>query len=274
MLRSTSQGEKMVKKYLPWALASLLVSAGLTSPVARADSTLHVGTGAGTACATGCAGDPNLLGSATSVSIYQNSGGPPTLAEPVLVIVGVPNDITNLFTTDPFTGVTAINAYPGGTTTAGTTSFASGGTYGLKNPVVDGFFGDMGSKQEVYSFLKLSLTGVNHSNSFTNWAGADSSISGITATDFGIYVFAVNATLAPKGLINLDLSSSLPVGSIIVAYGQGRSTHGGKTIVFDTPFTESGYKDGRTSTPEPASLVLVGSGLLALACGVRRRLKA
>ena len=252
--------------------------AGFGSRVARADSTLHVGTGNGTACATGCAGDPTHLGSATTVSIFQNSGGPPTLAQPVLVIVGVPNDLTNLFTTDPLTGITAINAYPGGATATGPSSFATGGTYGLKSPVVDAFFGDMGPKQEVYSFLNLNLTGTNHSNSFTNWAGADSSLSGIKVNEFGIYVFAVDVTLAPKGLINFDLPFTLPTGSIIVAYGQGRShgegkhQDGSKTIVFDTPFTEAGYKDGRsTPTPEPGSLMLLGSGLVALGGVLRRR---
>jgi len=40
-------------------------------------STLHIGPGSGTKCATGCAGDPNLLAGARNVDIYQTSNGEP-----------------------------------------------------------------------------------------------------------------------------------------------------------------------------------------------------
>src|SRR5215472_9300651 len=54
-------------------------------------STLHIGAGAGTVCATGCGGHPNLIGTGSGVDIYQNSSGAPNLSQPLLLILGVPN---------------------------------------------------------------------------------------------------------------------------------------------------------------------------------------
>jgi hypothetical protein len=51
----------------------------LTVPIATADSTLHIGAGAGTACAMGCAGEPNLVGSGNVIDIFQTSGGSPDI---------------------------------------------------------------------------------------------------------------------------------------------------------------------------------------------------
>jgi len=232
-----------------------------------ADSTLHIGPGAGTTCAEGCAGDPNLIGNGANVDIFQESGGAKNLVQPLFLIIGIPNDTTNLFASDPISGVTFFNPYPGGKGTPGSSAFATAGIYGLKSPVVDGFFGDMGPGSEIYSFLTLQGP-TNKSNSFTNWSAADLSINGITATDFGTYVFALNgAELGPKGLVDIMIAGGLPLGSFVVGYGQ---TANGK--VFDTPFTEAGLTSSTTSIPEPASMLLFATGLLGLGAALRRRL--
>ncbi len=250
-------------------------------------ATLHVGTGAGTSCAQGCAGDPNQVGG-TQVSIYQNSAGAPTLASPILVIVGIPNDPTNLFgSTNPIGGVTWYNPYSGypGNAVAGTSAFASAGTFGLINPVSNGFFGDFTSSSsgDIYSFLGLPAD--TNSNNWTNWASAASSINGITASNFGIYVFAITgSTLSENGLVNLTFTGQLPSGTTIVAFGENitetttcKTKRGVTTCttttthqVYDTPFTEAGDVK---SVPEPGTITLFGTGLLSIAGMIRRRRK-
>jgi|SRR6267154_669388 len=201
---------------------------------AWSQSTLHIGPGSGTTCATGCAGDPNLIPGARNVDIYQTSAGAPTLSQPVLFILGVPSEFGSRLPIMPITGVKAMNPYPGGTKTTGTATFATGGTYGLINPVSDGFFGTMMPGQEVYSFLGLG--GANNSNSFTNWFAEDDEYFRFEPTSFDIHVFALNADLGPEGLINVSLVRNVPKGTFIVAYGQGN----GKA--FSVPFTEAGLK--------------------------------
>jgi hypothetical protein len=216
-----------------WWVVVFLCSAGLSA--AFAQSTLHIGPGSGTTCAEGCAGDPNLLAGAANVDIYQTSAGAPTLSQPVLIIFGVPSENAKFFPLHPITGVTAINPYPGGTTTTGTSNFAAGGTYGLIDPISPGFFGTMMPGQEVYSFLGLCCA--NKSNSFTNWSGADDEYVDLVPTSFDIHVYALNADLGPDGLINVGLVINVPKGTFIVAYGEGSN---GKS--YSVPFTEAGLK--------------------------------
>ena len=201
---------------------------------ASGQSSLHIGPGAGTTCATGCAGDPNLLSGALNVDIYQTAGGAPTLAQPVLLILGVPSQYDHFMPAMPITGVFSINPYPAGTTVAGTAAFAAGGTYGLINPVSDGFFGTMHAGQEVYTFL--GLAGANKSNSFTNWSAEDLEYTGFKVTGFDIHVYAIDADLGPQGLINISLVQHVPKGSYIVAYGAANGQF------YSVPFTEAGLK--------------------------------
>lgn len=260
----------------------IFIAALISLPTALADSldpaTLHIGAGAGTSCATGCGGDPNLIGSGSTIDIYQNANGAPSVSQPTLLILGVPNDSTNLFTASP-TSVSFYNPYPG-SSTSGSSAFAIGGStqWGMKTPATagTGFFGDFTSSsmcgtntcRDVYNYLNLLG---DRSNSFGNWASADLSKDGITATEFGIYVFALSgAQLGPNGLINISgFSTALPTGTFAVGWGcwdPGTESCEPK-YTYTTPFTQSGL----TNVSEPGTFVLLGAGLLSLIGLMARR---
>jgi hypothetical protein len=201
---------------------------------AWAQATLHIGPGAGHPCAIGCGGHPNLFVTPPKINIYQNSGGAPTLQQPVLLIVGVPVQFAPDFPVNPITGVRAINPYPGGTVTPGAAAFAQEGTYGLIAPISDGYFGTMTAGQEVYSFLGLEEP-TNNSNTYENWADYIKQTVGWTVVGFEIHVYALSADLGAKGLIDIKLTKPMPKLNYFVAYGQGPD---GKA--YSTPLTEAG----------------------------------
>lgn len=214
--------------------AAVVVIAGVMVCNAWGASTLHIGPGAGTKCATGCSGDPNLIAGARNVDIYQTSGGASTLSQPVLFIMAVPTQYDSAMPAMPITAAKEVNPYPGGTVATDTFTFAAGGTYGLINPISDGFFGTMAAGQELYSFLGLG--GANNSNSFTNFAEEDEEYLDLSVTSFNIHVYAVNGNLGANGLINVSLVRNVPKGTFFVAYSQAN----GKA--YSVPFTEAGLK--------------------------------
>jgi hypothetical protein len=224
----------------------LLVLSGLSSTWAQEQSSLHIGPGAGTPCAVGCGGSPNLFVTPTKINIYQTDSSVPTLLQPVLLIVGVPTQFAPDFPTMPITGVRAINPYPGGAVTPGSADFAQAGTYGLIPPISDGYFGTMtaGPGVEVYGLLGLQEP-VNNSNSFTNWAGFIQQTLGWTVNGFEIHVYELFADLGPKGLIDIKLVNPMPKLNYFVAYGQ---TPDGTP--YAVPFTESGLSVCKTF-PKP-----------------------
>jgi hypothetical protein len=224
---------KNVRKVLVCAALCLVALPGVW-----AGSTLHIGPGAGDPCAMGCGGHPNVLLDADEVDVFQNAGGAPYCVGSTLLIIGVPNRFQDKIPAMPITEVTAINEYPGGAETNGTADFAAGGTFGLKDPISDGYFGNMIAGEEVYSFL--GLPDANDSNNFTNWSTALRNIVHVKATSFAIHVYALDANLiGGKGLIDIGFVENVPKGSIVVAYCQDAFG-----MAYSTPFTEAGIKTG------------------------------
>src|SRR6266446_2378478 len=111
------------KKFVKFVLGALV----LVSAVAFADtiqlppdgaedpSTLHVGSGYGTPCAHGCAGDPNVINVATGHGdIYQNSGGAGPMTY-LAVIIAVANGNSSSLDSGAIFNATLYNPGPAST---------------------------------------------------------------------------------------------------------------------------------------------------------------
>ena len=99
----------------------------------------------------------------------------------------------------------------------------------------------------------------DNSNNMTNLNGAEQLHNGFTPSGgYDVYVFeAETAGFDANDLLNF--TSSLPNGTFAFGFGEDAA---GKP--FASPFTEAGLTDTPpANAPEPASLLLLGTGLLA-----------
>lgn len=288
---------------------ALALATSVFLPQLRADvidpATIHVGPGGTTGCATGgCyvfGNEVNGIPGGT-LDIFQESGGANPLVSSVLLILAVPNDTTG-------TMLNALNI-----SSTATLDDASGNpvpppatvAFGVVNPTGDafgptgaglsggtaGFQGFMDAGQEVYGFLGIGDKS-NNSEQFGNFQAADLAAAGVTVannSDYGIYVYSIETSgFGAKDFLQLDISG-IPLGTFVMGYGQDAYTHlvckqfhrGTCTkygysdyTMYGTPFTEAGLTTRPPhKVPEPASFVILGSGLALAASLLRRHLRA
>ena len=243
----------------------------------NASTDLHIGNGS--TCPSGpCSflypiSSPTEVGAITNAfDIYYNPSSPTTFLTPILAIFGVPNGGAAPTISSATLASQTVSFSPGlanGTATLfsstpnidPTTGLFKSGTLSSSSP----------TSADVYSVLGVA-SGTNASNKFANWSGADQQVLGLSVTSFSIYVFSLTPpTNTPFGDSNDTLNvqmSNIEKGTFVVGYGQKTNSS------YDaTAFTQSGLEtigvatttNNQTAVPEPASVALLGFGLLGLA---------
>lgn len=262
-----------------WKLILAAVLTLCVSTAAWADildpANLHVGTGAGTAGAQGLGGDPNTIGSGAVFDIYYNTQGNGNLpiGNPFYLMFAVPVYSGSSLANSVSGTATMYSPYPGGTTSTVTVN-------GQKD------WGKMTSG-DIYAFIGLGSSTTNSFNLVNMTAcdtgtggcpngtlsGSGAPLFGKTITGFEIFTYNINTTnFAPGNLLNFT-GSNMPVGTFVAAIGVDPTTG---LEAWAVPFTESGLTTTtphQPSVPEPASLVMLGSGLLVIGSAARRRLQ-
>jgi hypothetical protein len=226
-----------------------------------------------------------------TIDLYQQSGGAGSLASPILVIFAVPNNTTGTLLTSINVGATAtldnssgtaigtesvtFGVIPLGTEFGDTGAGLVGGTAGFQSYLSNG--------QEVYGTLGIGEA-QNNSESFANFQAADLAAAGITVPDtsqYGLYVFSLDTNdFAGQDFLQLTIND-IPQGTFIVGYGQdgittcisfrrdGSCKKYSDYKAYSTPFTEAGLTNV-PPVPEPASWILLGSGLVLIGYVWRR----
>lgn len=168
---------------------------------------------------------------------------------------------------------------------------ANGGPFTASGPTDAGAWGS-GSSQTLYEFAGPSTTltaaeinAANNSMNTTNMFGAaEQTAFGSTPSAFEVYLFSMSGSL-PHQTAEF-FNTSIVAGTFVAVLGvSGQGTKQDK--VYASPFTTAGLGGGSSTgpttggpgggpasgpqVPEPNSIVLLGSALLAVTAGLRKR---
>ena len=257
----------LMKRIGSWVVIwiGFLVVPGLTAD--QLEVTAGVAGAASGLCAFSCQDAPNFL-LPTDIGLYIP--GKKTASQELLVLL-VPDDTTNLFTSDPIASVKVYNTNPSLTATGvvGTSAFATaanaGATFGLGSGsqgfVTDGFWGTVTSDKAKVKVGKLLGVGLSNSINMANVSDDSHFFSGSDSNEFGIYTLLISAVFGKGQLLDLEMSSPLPEGTVVAAV-----TNTGLA----NPIASAGVID--TQSPEPMSIVLLAT--ITIGLGVRSRFQS
>lgn len=218
------------------------------------------------ACSTATGADGETIAVPTdSVGFFFLGGGSKETSDPWYLLLAVPNDV------------------------GGAPALTGDATYTIGAAVDVGSY-TAASSGSIYDFAAATtgISGGNGSMSFGNMTGADEQAAfGSTPTSFEIFAYTVTPGLPDGTGGTISSSPDLVAGSFLAAIG-------GKEGAFSTPFTVTGLVTGGSSSsssssssstgatvgnpasgplvPEPSSIVLLGSALIAVTAGIRKKL--